>query len=197
MRSYNVEKIKNIYENTSLKDTLEITDTVSFSIPVKDTNRINYIDLFFSTNKKECNGKLTVVLSLGEDDFKYVLPLNSIKDKTPFRFNINKVLFKKVKTVGIFLNVSYESSDLLAIYVNSAGFCSVISTIEQENIALKHTPLISIITPVYKPSLDCFKQAYESVLAQLYQEWEWCLVDDGSNSKKISTFLKSIKSEKL
>jgi GT2 family glycosyltransferase len=45
---------------------------------------------------------------------------------------------------------------------------------------LPHKPLISIVMPVYNPSVDYLRQALDSVLAQLYPHWELCIADDAS-----------------
>jgi hypothetical protein len=47
--------------------------------------------------------------------------------------------------------------------------------------ALKFTPLISILLPVYNTRRRYLRLAIESVLRQAYPFWELCIVDDGSN----------------
>ncbi|WP_051650054.1 glycosyltransferase [Selenomonas sp. AB3002] len=42
-------------------------------------------------------------------------------------------------------------------------------------------PLISIIMPVYNPQEKFFRQALDSVLAQVYTRWELCIADDASS----------------
>ena len=59
-------------------------------------------------------------------------------------------------------------------------------------------PLISIITPTYNPNMQYFEEAVNSVFKQTYQNWEWCICDDGS---KDSAFLERLnnlkKSQKI
>ena len=40
------------------------------------------------------------------------------------------------------------------------------------------TPMFSFFTPLYKTNLKYFKEAYESLKKQTYNNWEWVLVDD-------------------
>ena len=42
--------------------------------------------------------------------------------------------------------------------------------------------LLSILTPVYDPPREAFEACVRSVLAQDYDHWEWCIVDDCSTA---------------
>src|SRR5438876_11002066 len=44
------------------------------------------------------------------------------------------------------------------------------------------SPLISIITPVFDTPVPRIEEAVESVLAQVYENWELVLIDDGSTA---------------
>ena len=52
------------------------------------------------------------------------------------------------------------------------------------------TPLFSIVTPVYEPSLEVLKETIKSVQAQTTNDWEWILVDDKSPSESVRDLLK-------
>jgi len=47
------------------------------------------------------------------------------------------------------------------------------------------TPLISVIMPVYNPDKEHLIKAVNSVLEQVYTNWELCISDDGSNEETI------------
>jgi len=55
---------------------------------------------------------------------------------------------------------------------------------------LPHTPLISIVMPVYNPPLGMLKEAIQSVQNQLYPNWELCIADDASTDKVVRKLLK-------
>jgi GT2 family glycosyltransferase len=48
-------------------------------------------------------------------------------------------------------------------------------------------PLLSIVVPVYRPSIWYFLECVRSVVDQTYQRWELCLCDDGSGDPELST----------
>ncbi|MGI6741953.1 MAG: glycosyltransferase family 2 protein [Brevefilum sp.] len=52
-----------------------------------------------------------------------------------------------------------------------------------------HTPLISIIMPVYNTPEQFLREALESVLAQNYPNWECCIADDASTEPHIRAIL--------
>ena len=54
---------------------------------------------------------------------------------------------------------------------------------------INYQPKISIIVPVYNPNEDFLRQAIESVLAQVYSNWELCLADDCSSKPEIAPIL--------
>ena len=52
-----------------------------------------------------------------------------------------------------------------------------------------HSPLISVLLPVYNSDLKWLRRAILSVQKQLYPHWELCIVDDASTDRKIWPFL--------
>ncbi len=60
---------------------------------------------------------------------------------------------------------------------------------------LKHRPLISIIMPVYNTNEKWLRLAIDSVLAQLYLEWELCIADDASTAPHVRRILEEYQSK--
>jgi len=53
----------------------------------------------------------------------------------------------------------------------------------------EHSPLISVLLPVYNSNLKWLRRAVESVTKQLYPHWELCIVDDASTDQRLWPFL--------
>jgi glycosyltransferase involved in cell wall biosynthesis len=53
-------------------------------------------------------------------------------------------------------------------------------------------PLVSIVMPVFNPTLKWLREAIESVQCQLYPNWELCIVDDLSTNPGVRKLLESI-----
>lgn len=54
----------------------------------------------------------------------------------------------------------------------------------------KSAPIVSILTPVYRPDLDHFVECVESVLSQESADWELVLVDDNSGESAVEDLLR-------
>lgn len=55
--------------------------------------------------------------------------------------------------------------------------------------ALNYKPKFSILMPAYNTPGTYLRQAIDSVLAQLYRDWELCIVDDASSSGQVRGIL--------
>lgn len=51
------------------------------------------------------------------------------------------------------------------------------------------TPMFSIVTPTFNTHPRWFTEAALSLLNQSFANWEWCVVDDGSNAREITRLL--------
>ncbi len=56
-------------------------------------------------------------------------------------------------------------------------------------------PLVSVLMPTYRSALDDLRAAVDSVQAQLYAQWELCIVDDGSPDGSLRDYLCSLESD--
>lgn len=54
-------------------------------------------------------------------------------------------------------------------------------------------PLISIVIPVYNPPIDFFKKALDSVIKQIYTNWEICIADDCSTDEEVKEVIEEYK----
>jgi GT2 family glycosyltransferase len=50
-------------------------------------------------------------------------------------------------------------------------------------------PFFSIITPTHNTKLQWLAEAAASLLQQTFADWEWCIVDDGSESRELQEML--------
>jgi glycosyltransferase involved in cell wall biosynthesis len=57
--------------------------------------------------------------------------------------------------------------------------------------ALAPKTVISVIMPVHNPSETLLRRAIESVRAQIYQDWELCIADDGSTEPHVGPLLRN------
>ena len=57
-----------------------------------------------------------------------------------------------------------------------------LASMRQEVRGFASQPLISILTPVFDTPVPWLREAVESVLAQVYENWELLLIDDGSTN---------------
>ncbi|MFL6582930.1 MAG: glycosyltransferase [Chthoniobacterales bacterium] len=59
------------------------------------------------------------------------------------------------------------------------------ATISQQIAQLERRPLISVLLPIFNTNPRWLRRAIESVRAQLYDNWELCVVDDASTDPRI------------
>lgn len=95
------------------------------------------------------------------------------------KFFLKKVFGIKFQTPGYrkWLKLNTPSIEQLKQY----------SVLEKK---LAYRPKISIVMPVYDPPEDYLKKAIESVLNQVYSNWELCIADDVSPNENIRTIIK-------
>jgi GT2 family glycosyltransferase len=64
-------------------------------------------------------------------------------------------------------------------------------TMRERSRAWSDRPLVSILLPTYEPQADYLRAAIESVVAQAYDHWELCIVDDGSPAPTAATVVRA------
>lgn len=68
-----------------------------------------------------------------------------------------------------------------------------IKSLEKEIESFEFQPKISVVMPVYNVEQKWLEEAIESVLLQVYQNWELCIADDASPSPHVKEVLKLFK----
>lgn len=76
-------------------------------------------------------------------------------------------------------------------WVQEKDFLSkkIIGKLLEEEKKLEHKPMLSIILPVFDPQEMIFKETIESVLSQIYSNWELCIINDASRKTYIKPYL--------
>lgn len=55
---------------------------------------------------------------------------------------------------------------------------------------LSYRPTISVVMPVYDPDVQHLREAIDSLRAQIYENWQLCIADDGSTKPEIRKLLR-------
>jgi glycosyltransferase involved in cell wall biosynthesis len=194
--SYILTKIDPIlYSNIDKDSQYTPLSSYAFNIPISK-GKINSIGLFFSSTGNIV-GQLTVDMYIDKTHRKYTITPNQVIAESPIILSIDH-LFKQDCMIYTSLSFIRENSEgSFNIKVNSNGPCLYIEGERTSIYEFNNAPVFSIITPTYKTDLAYFKSTAESVLNQTYENWEWCIVDDGSCDPVLSGYLESIKSDKI
>lgn len=97
-----------------------------------------------------------------------------------FKYLLKKTLGIKFPTPGYnyWIKKNFPSKEKLNEY-------------QQKEKNLAYRPKISIIMPVFNPPKPFFIEALDSVIAQVYPNWELCICDDASDNQEITKIIKS------
>lgn len=60
---------------------------------------------------------------------------------------------------------------------------------QTESTSWPYRPVVSIVTPVFNPTRYALTQCIQSVLDQIYDRWEWCIVDGGSDKPYVGEII--------
>lgn len=66
-----------------------------------------------------------------------------------------------------------------------------IGRLRREQKKFTYNPKISIVVPTYNTKLDFLRDCIDSIIGQVYENWELCIVDDASTDSEVRTVIKS------
>jgi GT2 family glycosyltransferase len=189
------EESKTVIANTRLRHPLEITNFFHFTLPIKEKFFINYIDLFFKVDEGPRSGRFSVDIVINEKSTRFVIPHESLQSNTPLRMSVESRPLVSDK-IDVYLKTEGMDTPLL-LWINEVGPCVVVNGDCSREVELARSPLVSIVTPVYDSVLEYLTQTVESVLGQVYTNWELCLVDDGTCKTELIRYLHSLKDPRI
>ena len=64
--------------------------------------------------------------------------------------------------------------------------------LREQSRTFSYRPLLSLLTPTFNPNDEFLTGAIESVIAQVYENWELILIDDGSSDSSARALLKNL-----
>ena len=88
-------------------------------------------------------------------------------------------------------NGDMESAESYASWIETEDTLSEtdVAAIRTHIMVLSKRPLISVITPVFNTAPAHLMEMIQSVKNQIYENWELCIVDDGSDNKELRPLL--------
>lgn len=173
-----------------------------FKIPIKK-GFIDTLGLFFSCDEEESE-EIFIKVNYEKKIYQKKVKSKDIKEDLPIKISIKDFFYEeclisislKLIKKGKVVDGDFKSN--IKVKVNEVNDpCIFIEGSVSEYFEFETPILISIITPIYKVSLDLFKKTVKSVLDQFYEKWEWCLVDDGSNDEELKKFLNELKDDRI
>lgn len=109
-----------------------------------------------------------------------------------YRILVNEGLRSFIKKAIYHLKYTRRLTSSYDIYLKQSRITdSHLSAMRTELKTFKYTPKISIITPVYNVDRIWLEKAIASLINQIYENWELCLVDDASTRPHIKETLEN------
>lgn len=196
-KEYSVRRYVDTYINDQREYAFKLSKTFSFPIEFTKNIPVSKIGIFFATYKKSCNGRMRVSIIFDKKTgLECDVDIANILDNAPLVLNLGDKV-QVASSVHIKIDIHYEDDNPLAIWVNARGPCVKIQSFQDVSISLKGSPLISIVTPIYKTGIKDLKETIKSVKRQAYKNWELCLIDDGSKDKALSKYLYGLKDKRI
>lgn len=114
-----------------------------------------------------------------------------VNEQCGFELIVYKKMFHRFKKIKAVLYSNDESVEILLPIINEEDILDTPNDIE-----IIHQPKISIVIPVYNTPRQYFKELFDSILKQSYENWELCLADGGSDAEFID-YLRTFESDKV
>lgn len=183
MSIYNINEKQIVQTHTDNDVAAPVSGPSLHHITIKSAAYVRFVELRFATYQRTVFGKMEVLIqfSKSKDPVRFILPLESVKDNELYQFDLGANHF--CSEIIITLNPSYHGTDFIALWLNQGQPSHKLYSYGPKDLSLKSNPLISIITAVYKLKPSIFKKTFMSVLDQTYDNWEWIIIDDGSDSQ--------------
>lgn len=141
----------------------------------------------FDIQKKDAiiNEKNTTIQRmLGSKSWRVTAPLRKLENfMGDFNINFNSTFFKQFKK-QVSLNKNKKDPYNLWISKNEPDSAQL-SAMRSESKSWAYWPRVSIISPVYNPGKYDLTQCIQSVIDQVYDNWELCIVDGGSDKSYV------------
>ena len=93
-----------------------------------------------------------------------------------------KTVWRKLHQQKPTLGTSVAQSEYQKWFEQHRASAEELASMRHEVRAFASQPLISILTPVFDTPVSWLREAVDSVLAQVYENWELVLIDDGSTA---------------
>jgi O-antigen biosynthesis protein len=156
---------------------------------------IKHIQLYFKIYGQD-SFNFNIDLFLNRKKHKrYSIPSKSLKSDSFSKLIVNEKIENDTELTIIISTP--KNCENLYIWVNDKGPCIKIEGDSYLEYDFKRDLLFSIIMPVYKTKVNLLKRTIKSVIEQVYTNWELCIVDDGSNKKTLTNYLKNIKDKRI
>ncbi|HMG67765.1 MAG TPA: glycosyltransferase, partial [Chitinophagaceae bacterium] len=190
------DEVKSLNEfSSSLQNRIRTLESSRF---YKWSERIKHYKKIFFKEKKPGRGILKSII-------KFILFIFSKAGFGIFRTVLKRIFLKLYSITEpkpfkiIYLETNNAKTSLGAKYFLSYNDW-ITSKLEYDVIKKEYDsyadlmmlkPKISVIMPVYNPSVNFLKEAIDSVINQLYDNWELCIADDCSPNPQIKRLLNS------
>jgi hypothetical protein len=139
-----------------------------------DTQRRKNFDQFLNRMRNKVKRTGT---GNSRSEFKMYILMTSIKKHLRLLYYYNNTLVQQYKKSRFCLKRSKLTPEK-------------IQELREEMKQFNYLPKLSIITPVYNVDEKLLRSCIDSVVQQIYENWEFCLVDDASTKKQVIETLK-------